>query len=557
MNAPLSGSPAVFFDTDFVVIGSGFGGSVSALRLAEKGYRVTVLEQGSHISPDKMPKTTWNIKRFLWLPALACRGFFSMRLFRHMLVLHGNAVGGGSITYANTLWQPENIVWRQGTWAGLQDYESIMPAYYRRAEAMLGRAENQRMDVADWRLKEIAALAGVEDSFYPTQVAVYFGEGSEHSHAPVNGDPYFHGEGPARAPCNGCGGCMVGCRYNAKNTLDKNYLYLAQKRGARLRAETRVIRIEPLPGADDGSAGYRITYQTRGESENFLHCRAVVVAASSLGTQKLLFRMKEEGYLPNISAALGKNVFTNAESLIGVRFPGAKEDFSRGVAIGSGIFLKDGTHIEATRFSRGSDIAGILGTLMNYAEGRRLSVWQWAGALAKELFTHPGRYWKHMKPVRVAEESMIFLCMQSVPQPLTMRYKRSWFWPFKKTLATEGEPIPAFIPAANELAQKAAQAYNGAAFTCLADVFLNIPTTAHCMGGAAVAASPAEGVVDVDHKVFGYQNLYICDGSTISSNLGVNPSLTITALAELAMSKIPGAEAQGWAQSLAGRPSQR
>ena len=270
----------------------------------------------------------------------------------------------------------------------------------------------------------------------------------------------------------------------------------------------------------------------------------MIVSAGSLGTQKLLFAMKQQGYLPRLSAALGRNVFTNAESLIGIRFPGCSEDFSRGIAIGSGIHLADGTHIEATRFPAGSDIASLLGTLMNHSRHGRLRLHQWLGAFIHGWLTRPRRMWQALRPKNMARESLILLCMQTAPQPLNMVWQRRWYWPFAPMLATEGAAIPAYIPAASDFAFQAAQAQQGNAFTCVADVFLNIPATAHCMGGAALAATPEHGVCDAQHRVFGYQNLYIIDGANISANLGVNPSLTIAALAEAAISAIPAKESR-------------
>lgn len=530
------------FDADYFIIGSGFGGSVSALRLAEKGYRVLVAEQGRRFAPHAMPTSTRDIRRFLWLPVMACRGFFSLRLFKHMLVLHGNAVGGGSITYANTLLVPSSPVWRNGTWAGLRDWGTIMPTHYRTAERMLGVTTNPLLADADHMLQHLAGQFGAGNSFYATRVGVYFGRHDTHTRTPVNDDPYFDGSGPPRQPCTACGGCMIGCRYRAKNTLDYNYLYLAEQQGARILAETRVTRIEPLGPVHDGRHGYRITVKPFRQPERRYTAQNVIVSAGSLGTQKLLFAMKQHGWLPRISNALGRNVFTNAESLIGIRFPGCNEDFSRGIAIGSGIHLADGTHIEATRFPAGSNIASLLGTLMNHSRSGRLNLYRWLTAFIHGWLSRPKQMWQALRPKNMARESLIFLCMQTLPQPLNMVWRRRWYWPFFPLLATQGKPIPACIPAASDFAFQAAEKNNAHAFSCVSDVFLNIPATAHCMGGAALAASPEHGVCDAQHRVFGYQNLYIVDGANISANLGVNPSLTITALAEAAMAQIPPKE---------------
>ncbi|HVL77478.1 MAG TPA: GMC oxidoreductase [Noviherbaspirillum sp.] len=537
------------YDYDFVVIGSGFGGSVSALRLVEKDYRVAVVEQGKRWTADNMPKNNWDVARWVWRPALGMRGFFSMQFFRHVVVLHGNAVGGGSIVYANTLLVPPDTVWRQGSWAGLNDWERVMPAHYATARRMLGVTTNRRLGPADLKLREMAALVGAEDSFYPTEVGIFFGK-DEDPPGSAYADPYFGGEGPARNSCTACGGCMVGCRHNAKNSLDKNYLYLAEKKGAALLAETRVVDVRPLAAREDGSAGYEVQTvslagDTRGAKRR-LTCRGVVFAASSLGTQELLFRLKEKRSLPRVSDALGRHVRTNAESLIGIRFPGTRTDLSEGVAIGSGVYIDEHTHIEAVRYPKGSDSMGMLSTVMTLGRPGPTRILTWLATLARLLVTRPISTLRVLSPFGSARESIIFLCMQTLDGHLTMRLKRRWFWPFSKQLATHGERIPTFIPAANDFAMKAAQATGGVAQTSITEILLNIPMTAHCMGGAAMAASPADGVCDGKNRVFGYHNMYICDGSMLGANLGVNPSLTITALTEHAMSHVPPKSAQRW-----------
>src|SRR4051812_10314879 len=312
-------------DFDFLVIGSGFGGSVSACRLAEKGYRVGVLEMGKRWNAEDFPKTTWNLRRWLWRPGLKLFGFYDMKPFRHVVILCGNAVGGGSITYANTMLVPPTIVWNEGSWKGLAEWEREMPAHYATAQRMLGVTQNKILGEADLMLKKMADDQGVGDTFYKTDVAVYFGEKPGEKHP----DPYFGGEGPERSACIGCGGCMVGCRYNAKNTLDKNYLYFAEKRGAKIIPETRVTDVRPL-GAADGSAGYAITTECStawfAKDKKTITARHVVLAASALGTMDLLMRLKQRGALPNVSDRLGEAVRTNSESLIGVRFPGKTHD---------------------------------------------------------------------------------------------------------------------------------------------------------------------------------------------------------------------------------------
>ena len=543
------GHGSMEYDYEFIVIGSGFGGSVSALRLAEKGYRVAIVEQGRRWSPETLPVSNWALSKWIWQPALGLRGFFGMRFFRHVVVLHGNAVGGGSITYGNTLLVPPEHVWEQGNWAGLNDWKAVMPAHYATARRMLGVTTNRLPGPADMRLKEMARAQGKEASFYPTEVGVFFGRPGD---APGTryADPYFGGAGPARTSCIGCGGCMIGCRYNAKNTLDKNYLYLAEKTGADLFAETRVVDVRPLAAARDGAAGYEVEVlrpaRPAAARRQTLTCRGIVFAASALGTQELLFHLRDKGSLPSISSTLGKHVRTNAESLIGVRFPKSPIDLSRGIAIGSGIHIDQYTHIEAVRYPKGSDALGLLTTVMAPGRPGWTRIIRWMATLLTLLATRPLATLRILSPSGFARETMIFLCMQTLDGHLTMKWTRRWYWPFSKRMTTHGRKIPTCIPAANDFAIRAARATGGVPQTSITEILLNIPMTAHCMGGATMGRTRDDGVCDGKNRVFGYYNMYVCDGSMLAANLGVNPSLTITALVEHAMSHIPGKPEQRW-----------
>jgi cholesterol oxidase len=533
-------SPA--HDFDFIVIGSGFGGSVCAHRLTEKGYRVAVIEMGRRWTPETLPRSNWNLRRWFWRPALGLRGFFNIQWFRHVAILHGCAVGGGSITYANTLLRPKDAVWESGTWTGLADWKAEMPPHYQTAERMLGVTENRVLGPADHILKRAADAAGVGSTFYRASVAVF--EGPEGDPGGVTySDPYFGGEGPERATCIGCGGCMMGCRYNAKNTLDKNYLYLAEKHGAKVYEETRVVGVRPLNSHADGSGGYEVdtvrsTSWLRRRPRRFT-ANSVIFAASALGTMDLLFRQKEDGSLPAISGQLGTCVRTNAESLIGVRVPHSPEDLSKGVAIGSGIYIDEHTHIEATRYPGGSDSLGILATPLAGGRPGWNRIVTWLGVLARSLLRHPLHTVRCLHPFGWARESLILLCMQSTESHIEMRSAHPWYWPFRKSLYSQGGRVPTFIPQANEFASRAARLIGGTPMSMITEILFDIPGTAHILGGCPMGRSPAEGVVDHRHRVFGYENLYVCDGSVIAANLGVNPSLTITALAERAMSWIP------------------
>lgn len=525
------------YDFDFIIIGSGFGGSVSACRLTEKGYSVSVMEMGKRWSANDFPSTNWNLRRWIWRPGLKLFGFYNMRLFRHVMVVSGNAVGGGSITYANTLLRAPDSVWDDNQWARLQDWKRVMPQHYASAEMMLGVTENKILGEADHQLKKMADAQGIGHSFYRQQVATFFPPEGE-----VGGktypDPYFGGEGPERGTCTGCGGCSMGCKFNAKNTLDKNYLYFAEKRGAQVFAETRVVDVRPLNGKDDGADGYEMKVESSttwfGRQKRTVRCRHVVFAASAIGTMELLFKLKQQGSLPNISDDLGKRVRTNAESIVGVRFPKGV-DLSKGVTIGSGVYADQHTHIEACRFPAGSDALGLMVSLM--CSGRsgwtRIFRWLWA------LLLHPVAAMRVHNPFGFARESLILLVMQTIDGHINFRRKRNWYWPFSANLSSEGAPIPAYVPQGSAFAERGAKAVGGTAFTLLPEVLLNIPTTAHCMGGCAIADAPERGVIDVQNRVFGYQNMWVCDGSMLGANLGVNPSLTIAALTEHAMSYIP------------------
>lgn len=531
------------FDCDYLVIGSGFGGSVSALRLAEKGYKVIVVEMGRRWTPDNLPRTSWNIRNFLWMPRLGLRGFLSMRLFKHVMIMHGNAVGGGSITYAQTLLVPPDRIWSEGSWAGLDRWTEVMPRHYDTAKRMLGVTVNPLLGPGDQILKKMADIAGVGDTFYPTDVGVFFGDPTR-PQGEIYADPYFGGNGPSRQSCIGCGSCMVGCRHGAKNTLDRNYLYLAEKLGTEVRAETKVVDVRPLGDAADGSQGYVVTTQpTFGptSARRSLTARNVVFSGSSLGTQELLLRLKHEGSLPRISDQLGHKVRTNAESILTIRYPGTRTDLSKGIAIGSGIHIDEHTHIEAVRYPKGSDMMGGMFTVLTHGKPGWSRPLSWLIAMIGLLLRHPIKGLRFIFPFGFATETVILLCMQTVDGHIDMKWKRPWYWPFRRTMVSEGARIPTYIPAANRFAEVAAKATGGISGSSMFEIFFNVPMTAHCMGGCALASCAEDGVIDEQNRVFNYQNLYVVDGSMIGANLGVNPSLTITALAERAMSFIPSA----------------
>jgi cholesterol oxidase len=389
-------------------------------------------------------------------------------------------------------------------------------------------------------------------------------------------DPFFGGEGPERTTCIACGGCMMGCRHGAKNTLDLNYLYLAEKRGAKVFPETKVVDVRPLApiggegiadkdgnnkSADRGRYGYEVSTV---DSMAWWHrrrtrftCRGVVFAASSLGTMELLFRLKEKGSLPLISDQLGKRVRTNSESLIGVRIPGCREDLSKGVAIGSGVYIDEHTHIEAVRYPSGSDAMSFLSTMLTGGRPGQSRVLLWLKNLACSCLRHPLKTVRLLQPIRWARECIILLCMQAMDAHIDMGWRRSRLWPLRKILVSQGDRVPTYIPRANEFAEKFARHCGGTAMSMLPEILFDVPGTAHCLGGCVIAASPRDGVVDYRNRVFGYKNMYICDGSVVAANLGVNPSLTIAALTERAMSFIQPASTTTWDDSTEDQPSPR
>ena len=537
------------FNFDFVVIGSGFGGSVAACRLAEKGYRVAVIEMGRRWTPQTLPQTNWWIHRWFWRPKLGLNGFFSMRFFRHVTILHGCAVGGGSITYATTSLRPPDKVWQSGSWTGLVPWKSEMPEFYDIASRMLGVTRNKILGPADELLRRSATQAGIGITFSPTDVAILQGpEGS------VGGecvpDPFFAGGGPPRITCVGCGGCMMGCRFGAKNTLDLNYLYLAEKMGAQIFAESQVVNVRTLSGSLDGSKGYVVdavrSIGWLNKPPQQYTCRGVIFAASSLGTMDLLFHLREIGSLPRVSERIGKHVRTNSESLLAIRIPKNREDLSTGVAIGSRIYIDEHTHVEAVRYPSGSDTMSLTTTVLTSGAPGGVRIAHWIRNVAFALFRHPMKTMRLFVPFRWARETIILLCMQAVEGDMEMCWRRPWYWPFKKSLASRGPKMPTYIPQANEFAQRVAQLAGGTAMSMIPEIIFDIPSTAHCLGGCVIADSPEHGVIDHRHRVFGYTNMYVCDGSVIAANLGVNPSLTITALAERAMSFIPSASEATW-----------
>jgi cholesterol oxidase len=515
---------------DYLIVGSGFGGSVSALRLVEKGYRVLMLEKGRRFHPDDFPRTNWNLPRWLWMPHLGFRGPFQMKFLRHLTALSGVGVGGGSLVYANTLPIPGDGFFESPTWRHLANWKAELAPGYGRARRMLGATPFPGRTYPDEVMGELAKDLGLEDRLHPTWVGVYFGQAGV-----TVPDPYFGGEGPERTGCNQCGGCMLGCRHGAKNTLDRNYLYLAEKRGLRIEPEHEVTWIRPLEGG-----GYEVTALAgpvrpwRPRRKTVVRARNVILAGGVLGTVPLLMKLKARpDGLPRVSDRLGTFVRTNSEVLMGIVSERRDVKMSDGIAITSILQTDEHSSLEPVRYPDG---AGFFRVLMA-PHG--------PGATAFERLWNALRYtarnpWRSLKAFLVPDFSrhtMILLYMRTIDSHLSLKPGRL-FGKVRSVLAHGPAPTAA-IPEATALAERIAGKVNGYPASLATETLLGIPTTAHVLGGCVMGDTPAAGVIAPDHQVWGYPGLYVVDGSAVSANPGVNPSLTICALAERAMERIP------------------
>ncbi|GAA4529662.1 GMC family oxidoreductase [Amycolatopsis samaneae] len=518
------------FDYDVLVIGSGFGGSVTALRLTEKGYRVGVLETGRRFADHEFAKTSWRVRKYLWAPKLGCFGIQRLTLLKNTFVMSGSGVGGGSLVYANTLYEPPDTFYRDPQWAHITDWRSELAPYYDQAKRMLGVVENPATTPADRVLREVADELGIGHTYRRTPVGVHFGEpGAKPGEVP---DPFFGGAGPSRHTCTLCGECMTGCRVGAKNTTVKNYLHLAERAGAAVHPLTTAVSLRPIDG------GYAVGTERTGrwtrKGRRTFTAEQVVFAAASLGTQRLLHRLRDTGALPRVSKRLGLLARTNSEAVLAAKSLRKDNDFTRGVAITSSIHPDAVTHVEPVRYGRGSNFMSLLTTVLVDAEtGKR----RWVLGLRQLR-----RQWRDLvklhNPRHWSERTVGLLVMQTLDNSVTTYTKRGLFGRRMTTKQGEGEPSPEWIPAGHEIARRVAAKIGGlpqGAWTELA----NIPITGHFIGGCAIGDSPETGVVDPYQRLFGHPGLHVADGSAISANLGVNPSLTITAQAERAMSFWP------------------
>ena len=523
-------------DFDVLVIGSGFGGSVTALRLTEKGYKVGVIEAGRRFEDDDFADTSFDVPNYLFRPEIGCYGIQRIDALADCLILSGAGVGGGSLVYANTLYEPLPAFYQDPQWKDIADWKTELAPFYDQAKRMLGVVENPLRTPADDVMEKVAVEMGVGDTFHPTPVGVFFGGPGQPPETKV-ADPYFGGEGPDRNPCKACGECMTGCRHNAKNTLVKNYLFLAEKNGAKILPMTTVVRVQPR--STDGAAGYdvhvKFTKSRGSKPQKVLTAQQVVFAASALGTQRLLHRMKDEGYLGGLSERLGYLSRTNSESILGAIAPNMDIDYSRGVAITSSFHPDEHTHIEPVRYGRGSNAMSFMQTVLTDGDGDQPRWKTWLKELWKQkaniLDLYDVKHW--------SERTVIALVMQSRDNSITTYLKRRGKFTYLTSRQGHGEPNPTWIPAANEAVRRMADVMGGGTAGGTIGEPFNIPLTAHFIGGCVIANSPDEGVIDPWHRVFNHPGLHIVDGSAITANLGVNPSLTITAQAERAMSFWP------------------
>jgi cholesterol oxidase len=518
---------------DWIIIGSGFGGSVSALRLVEKGYKVLCIEKGRRFAPEDFPETNWDVRRWLWKPQVGMKGLFQMSFLKHITVMHGVGVGGGSLVYANTLPTPKEDFFEADSWAHLSPgWQDELEPHYKTARRMLGAVEYPGHSPAEDVMEEIAADLGRSDRYEKTNVAVYFGEAGVEVE-----DPYFGGEGPTRTGCIECGACMTGCRHNAKNSLDYNYLWLAERRGLRIEAEREVTAVRPR---EEG--GYRVETRPSLDSskpEYAYSADRVIFAGGVMGTVPLLLKLREDpDALPELSPRVGDSVRTNNEALLGVLQPDSDVDVTHGVAITSILHTDDHSHLEPVRYGAGSSFFRLMA--LPHAPGKNVFS-RFAKAAAG--FARQPRLWTRAFTTRDwSRGAQVLLYMRTLESTLTFRLGRSPYTGFQRGLVSKlDDPArapAAFMAEATDLARRWAEKVGGVAMGLLTETLMGTPTTAHILGGCCMGEDAEEGVIDAEHRVHGYDGLYVVDGSAISANPGVNPSLTITALAERAMEKI-------------------
>jgi len=508
---------------DFIVIGSGFGGAVSALRLTQKGYRVAVLEKGLRYRAADFPATNWHLRKSVWMPSLGLLGIQALTLLRHVLVLHGVGVGGGSLVYANQLIVPDDSIFEKPEW-GPENWKEKLAPHFAEAMRMLGAVESPSIGNADLILKEVGIELRGEDTFHINPVGVFFGEPEK-----TVPDPYFNGEGPDRTGCKKCGACMIGCPIGAKNTLDLNYLYLAEKSGAVIIPETEVIGVRPLP-----EGGYEVLTRTSHgilRQKKMFRAGKVVFSGGVIGTVDLLLQCKQNGMLPNLSDRLGDFTRTNSEAILGVDSRDRTRDWNDHIAITSGIYPDSNTHIEVVRYNKGSDLMYTIATILTEGGGNIPRILRFLG----NILRHPYQFLRALWIPGQSARTSVILVMQSSENYLRLHKTR---FGLASELPPDGKRIPSYIPIANQVTRKMAEKMNGYPKGSWFEVLMDAPSTAHILGGCVMGESPAQGVVDKKGQVFGYPDLYVADGSVVPANLNANPALTITALAEYIMANI-------------------
>jgi cholesterol oxidase len=514
---------------DFIVIGSGFGGSVSALRLAQKGYRVAVLEKGRRYRSKDFPATNWNLRKSVWMPRLGLLGIQALTLLRHVLVLHGVGVGGGSLVYANQLIVPDDSIFLKPQW-GPGSWNELLAPFFAEARRMLGAVDCPDVGNADLILREVGKELRGEDTFHINPVGVFFGEPDK-----TVPDPYFGGEGPDRTGCKRCGACMIGCPNGAKNTLDLNYLYFAEKLGVVIFPETEVTGVRPMP---DGR--YEVSARSSHgliRHKKVFEAKNVVFSGGVLGTVDLLFKCKQSGLLPDLSSRLGDLTRTNSEAILGVDSRDRTRDWNDHIAITSGIYPDQNTHIEVVRYNKGSDLLYTIATILTDGGGKVPRVLRFVG----NIFRHPYQFLRGLWIPGQSARTSVILVMQSTENHLRLRRSHLGL---VSELPPDGKRIPTYIPIANEVTRRMAEKMHGYPKGSWFEVLLDAPTTAHILGGCVIGETPADGVVDAQGRVFGYPGLYIADGSVVPVNLNANPALTIAALAEYFMDKISAKSAE-------------
>jgi cholesterol oxidase len=524
---------------DYIVIGSGFGGSVSAMRLAEKGYAVTVLEQGKHWAANDFPKTDWNIPKYFWLPALRFLGFQQLSLFKQVFVVSGVGVGGGSLVYANTHIMPDETFFKHPVWARFNDWASVLAPFYTLSRKMLGTTPYPHQHIEDEILKSVADDMGKGDTWQREEVGVYFGP------TKTTTDPYFNGLGPQRAGCRLCAGCLLGCPYNAKNTLDKNYLWFAQKFGATIQAETRVTKIVFENGIysiyTEKTTAFpflnRLDVFNFFKTKTVLRTKGVVMSAGVLGTMELLLKQKHDyKTLPLISDRLGENFRTNSESVCSVALSDQK--LNHGIALSSGFKPDANTHVEIFKYPDGSGAMGAMGTLATENAPLALRIFK----LFLNIVQQPLQFLKLTFNRNFAANSIMLLVMQNLDTKFTMTWQQGLIAKIfggSLKIKTNGTAVPPFIAVGQEVMHRYAAKVNGTAVNAATEILFNMSTTAHVLGGCTMGETSETGVIDANFKLHNYPNFYVLDGSVVQGNLGVNPALTITALSEYAMSLLP------------------